>query len=169
MKETSFFPGCYCFIFILMPYNMMLLYFRLPYFHVSNSALFSTYYFRTLILHRRSLDTFYGMHLSTAVPSIFIIVQSSSRIFQLHDDVIKWKHFPRYWPFAPGGHRSPVNSPHKGQWRGALMFSLNWVWMNSWVNNREAGDLRRHRAHYDVTVMGRRNYYFDTCITYLCR
>ena len=33
----------------------------------------------------------------------------------LHDDVIKWKHFPRYWPFVRGMHRSPVNSPHKGQ------------------------------------------------------
>ena len=40
-----------------------------------------------------------------------------------HDDVIKWKHFPRNWPFVLGIHRSPVNSPHKGQWRGALMFS----------------------------------------------
>ena len=42
----------------------------------------------------------------------------------LRDDVIKWKHFQRYWPFVRGIHRSPVNSPHKGQWRGALMFSL---------------------------------------------
>ena len=42
-----------------------------------------------------------------------------------HVDVIKWKHFPRHWPFVRGIHRSPVNSPHKGQWRGALMFSLN--------------------------------------------
>ena len=41
-----------------------------------------------------------------------------------HDDVIKWKHFLRYWPFVRGIHRSPVNSPHKGQWRGAFMFSL---------------------------------------------
>ena len=39
-----------------------------------------------------------------------------------HDDVIKWKHFPRFWPFVRGIHRSPVNTPHKGQWRGALMF-----------------------------------------------
>ena len=52
-----------------------------------------------------------------------------------------------------GIHRSPVNSPRKGQRRGALMFSLICVWINSWVNNREAGDLRRCRAHYDVTVM----------------
>ena len=42
----------------------------------------------------------------------------------IHDDVIKWKHFPRYWPFVRGIHRSPVNSPHKGQWRRALMFTL---------------------------------------------
>ena len=43
--------------------------------------------------------------------------------------------------------------PHKGQWRGALMFSLICAWINGWVNNREAGDLRRHCAHYDITVM----------------
>ena len=72
-----------------------------------------------------------------------------------HDDVIKWKHFPRYWPFVRGIHRSPVNSPHKSQWRGALIFSLICAWMNGWVNNCEAGDLRRHRAHYDVIVMTR--------------
>ena len=70
-----------------------------------------------------------------------------------HDDVIKWKHFPRYWPCVWGIHRSPVNTPHKCQWRGALMFSLICAWINAWVNNREAGDLRRHRAHYDVIVM----------------
>ena len=73
--------------------------------------------------------------------------------FNDHDDVIKWKHFLCYWPFVRGIHRSPVNSPHKGQWRGALMFSFICAWINGWVNNGEAGDLRRHRAHYDVTVM----------------
>ena len=70
-----------------------------------------------------------------------------------HDDDIKWKHFPRYWPFVRGIHRGPVNSPHKGQWHGALMFSLICVWKNGWVNNREAGDLSPHGAHYDATVM----------------
>ena len=70
-----------------------------------------------------------------------------------HDDVIKWKHFPRYWPFVRGIHRSPVNSPHKGQWRGALIFSLICARINGWVNNHEAGDLRRHRAYYDVIVL----------------
>ena len=72
-----------------------------------------------------------------------------------HDDVIKWKHFPRCWPFVREILRSPVNSPHKCQWRGALMFSLTCAWINGWVNYREAGDLRRHRAHYGVTVMFR--------------
>ena len=45
------------------------------------------------------------------------------------------------------------NSPHKGQWRGTLMFSVICVWINGWINNGEAVDLRRPRAHYDVTVM----------------
>ena len=67
-----------------------------------------------------------------------------------HDDATKCKHLPR---FVRGIHRSPVNSPHKGQWRGALMFSLICVWINGWVNNCEAGELMRHRAHHDVTVM----------------
>ena len=70
-----------------------------------------------------------------------------------YDDVIKWKHFPRYWSFVRGIHRPPVNSPHKGHWRGALMFSLICARINRWVNNGEASDLRRHRAHYDVIVM----------------
>ena len=47
----------------------------------------------------------------------------------------------------------PVNSPHKGQWRGALMFSLICARIKVWVNNGEASNLRRNRAHYDVTVM----------------
>ena len=70
-----------------------------------------------------------------------------------HADVIKWKHFLRYWSFVRGSHRSLVNSPHKGQWRGALMFSLICQWTHGWVNNRGAGDLRRHCAHYDVIVI----------------
>ena len=72
---------------------------------------------------------------------------------QKNDDVIKWKHFPHYWPFVLGIQRSPVNSPQKGQRRGALMFSLIYVWINSWIKNREAGDLRHCRAHYDVIVV----------------
>ena len=79
--------------------------------------------------------------------------RSTSWSNSIHDDVIKWKHFPRNWPFVRGIHRSPVNSTHKGQWRGALMFSLICSPINGWVNNGEAGDLRRYRFHCDVIVM----------------
>ena len=79
----------------------------------------------------------------------------SFHLIAQHDDVIKWSHFPRNWPFMRGIHRSPKNSPHKGQWRGDLMFSLICVWIHGWVNNREAGDLRRYRAHHDLIVMER--------------
>ena len=41
---------------------------------------------------------------------------------EVHDHLIKWKHFPRYWSIMRGIHRSQLNSPHKGQRRGALMF-----------------------------------------------
>ena len=43
--------------------------------------------------------------------------------------------------------------PSQSQWRGALTFYLICAWTSGWVNNREAGDLRRHRAYYDVTIM----------------
>ena len=65
-----------------------------------------------------------------------------------HSDVIKWKHIPCYRPFV----RGPVNSPHKGQWRGALMLFFFCAWTNGWVNNPSAV-FRRHRAHYGVTVI----------------
>ena len=55
--------------------------------------------------------------------------------------------------FIRGIHRWPVNSPHKGQWCRALMFSMICDWTNSRANNGDAGDLRRHCAHYDVIVM----------------
>ena len=51
-----------------------------------------------------------------------------------------------------GIHQSPVNSSHKGQWCGALMFPLICAWINGCANNRNAGDLRCHRTHYDVTI-----------------
>ena len=86
--------------------------------------------------------------------TVTVTLKTTSRNFQhpkfraaamldLHDDVIKWKHFPRYWPFVQGIHRSPVNSRHKhdkGQWHGTQMFSFvdlrlnkrlskhSWVW-----------------------------------------
>ena len=64
-----------------------------------------------------------------------------------HDDVIKWEHLLRYWPFVQGIFLSPVNYPHKGQWRSALMFFFKiCAWKNRWVNNRDS-------AHHGVTVM----------------
>ena len=95
------------------------------------------------------------------VPKVWFVYVTPSNITQQcskddssknHDDVIKWKQLPRYLPFVRGIHRSPANSLHKGQWRRALMFSLICARIDDWENNHEAGDLRRHRAHYDVNV-----------------
>ena len=68
-----------------------------------------------------------------------------------HDDVIKWKHFPRNWPFVRGIHRSRW-IPHT-QASGAELWCFLWSVSDDWVNNREAGDLRRHRGHYDDNVI----------------
>ena len=71
--------------------------------------------------------------------------------------------------FPVTGHLCAGNSPRKDQWRGALMFSLICVWINGWVNNREAGDLKHYRAHYDVIVMTSRGpggYCQDNIIAY---
>ena len=68
-----------------------------------------------------------------------------------------WRHqmesFSALLALCTGNSLVPVNSPHKGQWRGPLMFSLICAWINDWVNNPKAGDLRRYRGHYDVNVM----------------
>ena len=68
-----------------------------------------------------------------------------------------WRHqmetFSALLVICAGNSPVPVNSPHKGQWRGALMFTLICVWINDWVNNRDARDLRRRRPHYDVTLI----------------
>ena len=78
--------------------------------------------------------------------------------FGQNSDCAWWRHQMETFSALPalyaGIHWSPVISPHKGQQRGALMFSLICVWTNGWVNDRNAGDLRRHRAHYGIIVMG---------------
>ena len=72
-----------------------------------------------------------------------------------------WRHqmetFSALLAICTGNSTVPVNSPHKGQWRGALTVTLICAWINGWLNNRETGDLRRHRIHYDVIVMIWRN------------
>ena len=107
----------------------------------------SLLFFLFIVISRVNVIVHVNVH-----ANVHVIVIAHA-IAPVHDDVIKWKHFPRNWPFVRGIHRSPVYSPHKGQWRRALMFSLICVWINDWVNNREAGDLRRYRVHYDVIVM----------------
>ena len=79
----------------------------------------------------------------TAVCYRIISPKQEQRRHCTHDDVIKWRHLSALLSLCAGIHRSPVNSPHKGQWRGTLMFSLICAWVNGWVNNSEAGDLRR--------------------------
>ena len=99
---------------------------------------------------------------NTAHPACFKITRCGTQNwikrdnFQIigpHDDVIKWQHF-RVTGHLCGEFTGPRrDSPHKGQWRGTLMFSSICAWINRWVNNGEAGDLRRYRTHYDVIVM----------------
>ena len=44
-------------------------------------------------------------------------------------------------------------------------FFLIGAWINDWVNNREVDDLRRYRAHYDVTLMLPRHRDKQSCIS----
>ena len=83
----------------------------------------------------------------------FLIIVPTDGIATNHDDIIKWKHFSATLACVRGIHRSSVNFPHKGQWRGALMFPLVCAWINGCGNSRGTGDLRYPRAHYVVTVM----------------
>ena len=110
--------------------------------------------FYDILQHWNVLGWYEWLSVKAKTSPFFIINISTADVLvgQGHDDVIKWKRFPRKWPFVRVIHRWPLNSPHKGQWRGALMFSLICASINGWVNNHEAGDLRRHRTHYDVTV-----------------
>ena len=75
--------------------------------------------------HSRTFIWKYPLQKCKLLIILFICMMYVSMLWRscaCHDDVIKWKHFPRYWPFLRRIHRSPVNSPHKGQWRGTLMF-----------------------------------------------
>ena len=71
-----------------------------------------------------------------------------------YSKIIMIKTYSALLAICEGNHRSPVDFPHKGQWRRALTFSLICARTNGWTNNRDAGDFRRHGAHCDVTVMG---------------
>ena len=73
-----------------------------------------------------------------------------------------------WWPMVPftmmtssNGNFCAGNSPVTGEFPAQrpvtrsfdVLFDLRLYYINAWVHNREAGDLRRHRAHYDVIVM----------------
>ena len=92
------------------------LYHGFSYFHVTNFA--SSW---VLIFHFIFTQINNCLLISLQIQSETLMKEN---IKLSHDFVIKWKNFPRYWPFVRGIHRSPVNSPHKGQWRWALVFSL---------------------------------------------
>ena len=79
----------------------------------------------------------------------------SKRKWRCHDTMMTSSNgnIFRVTDLCAGNSAVPMNSPHKGQWRGAVMFSLICAWINSWANNREAGGLGRHRAQYDITIM----------------
>ena len=73
--------------------------------------------------------------------------------YTAHDDVIKWKHFPCHWFFVRGIHRYRWIPLTKARDAELWCLSLICAWINGWVNNREAGELRRHRAHNYVIVI----------------
>ena len=81
----------------------------------------------------------------------------NSHWWKAHSVVSWWRHpmetFFTLLALCAGNSPATGEFPHKDQWRGALMCSLICAWINGCVNNHEAGDLRRHRTHYDVTVM----------------
>ena len=77
------------------------------------------------------------------------VISSISSIWWCH----QMKPFTALLALCEGIHRPSVDSPHRGLWRGALMFSLMCPWKNGWANNLDPGDLRRHGAHYDFTLM----------------
>ena len=113
--------------------------------------------------------------------SHFIIKSTVLYMCIVYDDVIKWEHFLRYWPFVRGIQRSPVNSPHKGRWGRAFMFYSSAPWINGRVNNQEAGwfktpsrSLWRHcnaiytflhlSPHFDVCV---HRHFYEQLIPYV--
>ena len=86
----------------------------------------------------------------------FVLVCYQLNFIQIHDIMKSWnRNIFRVTGTLWGEsiYRWPMDSPHEAQWRGALMFSLICTRINGWVNNRDAGDMRRHRAYYDVIVI----------------
>ena len=74
-----------------------------------------------------------------------------------------WRHqmeaFSALLAICAGNSPVPGEFPTQRPVTRSFVFSLICVWINGWVNNREAGDLRCYRAHYDVTVMFASDWY----------
>ena len=94
------------------------------------------------------------------IPFVMVIKSNSTCFHACANNFVNswWRHQMEtfFASLATCAGYSPVTREfpaHKGQWRGALMVSLIWSWTNGWLNNRDACDLRRHRAHYDIIVM----------------
>ena len=82
-------------------------------------------------------------------PSLFIYIWHSKKHMMTSSN----GHIFRVTGLLCGEFTGPRWVLRKGQWRRAVMFPLIYVWIHGCANNREAGDLTRHRTHYDVTVM----------------
>ena len=103
-----------------------------------------------------------GVRTHKSSPRLFSIIEKkitvwSRGLFALKSSqymmMSQMETFPVLLALVRGIHRPPVYFPHKCQWCGALVFSLIYAWTDGWANNRDADDLRRFRAHYDVTVI----------------
>ena len=139
--------------------------FLLPYsVHMQNKPLRRVYNLRLQFIHTFILMLRAGLYIYiyvTTQPVPYITLSPAwsqcTNEFSLWIKLAWWRHqmgpFSALLALCAGNSPVPVKSPLNGQWRGALMFPLICVWINGWVNNREAGDLRRHRAHYGVIVM----------------
>ena len=92
--------------------------------------------FLNVCTHQEARIKYWIHPVSTTCGPFYVAATYKQPQLRMHDDVIKWKQFPRYWLLVRGIHRSPVNSPHKGQWRGALVFSLICARKNGWANNK---------------------------------
>ena len=99
-----------------------------------------------------------GWHFVDDIVTYIFLYESWSSLnqgSQVHS-VSWWRHqMGKYFAslgLGEGNHRSPVDSPDKSQWRGALIFSVICAWTNGWASNRDTGDLRRNRVHYDANL-----------------
>ena len=86
-----------------------------------------------------------------------VFPDSNVQICMGNDIVSWWRHQMEPFPvlLALCEDNPPVTDGFltKSQWRRASMCSLICARTNSWAYNRVVGDLRRHRAHYGVTLL----------------